>query len=249
VFEHGLHVVNRYYQCHASYRTNWKLTAGREPQRAEDRQDPERVNYLGTPRRHTYYSYSLFQAELKNVRAGATPRDATELEFDTALRLTSARGANTAVVRNYQRPQYSGPQKVVQRDQIENLELEPQLRRSGNVIPGSTRGFDEIQCHDCGRWRRVDEATLKQFQNRTWWCDRYEERRTNLLDTTPHLLTALESWLPQVHAQQELQGTERDEKKLQVADADEFLFRRGYDGVVLPLHERAWHELLSDLCV
>ena len=27
-FEHGLYVVNRYYQCNASYRTNWNLKAG-----------------------------------------------------------------------------------------------------------------------------------------------------------------------------------------------------------------------------
>ena len=51
-FEHGLHVVNRYYQCNASYRTNWNLEVGRGPQCAADRHNPERVNYLGTPRRH-----------------------------------------------------------------------------------------------------------------------------------------------------------------------------------------------------
>ena len=50
-----------------------------------------------------------------------------------------------------------------------------------------------------------------------------------------------------MYAQQPFQDTDDDEHKLQVADADEFLFRRGYDGVVLPLHERAWHGLLSDL--
>ena len=155
------------------------------------------------------------------------------MEFDIALRLTSARGANTAVVRNYQRPPYSGPQNVVPRDHLDILELEPRLRRSGNIMPGRTRGFDEIQCYNCGKWRRVDEATLKQFQNRTWWCDRYEERRINLLNACPHLLAALESWLPQVYAQQQLQDTDHDEHKLQVADADEFLSRRGYEGVAL----------------
>ena len=62
------------------------------------------------------------------------------------------------------------------------------------------------------------------------------------------ILAAFESWLPQVYAQQQLQDTDHDEHKLQVADADEFVFRRGYDGVVVPLHVRAWHELVSDLC-
>jgi len=165
-FERGLHVVNRYYQCHASYRTNWPLSAGKGPQGASDRHDPERVNYIGTPRRHKYYSFSIFHVELGNLRVGATPHNATELEFDMALRLTSARGANTAVVRNYQRPPFSGPQSIVQRDQIDILELEPRIRRSGVINPGGTRGFDEVQCHICDKWRRVDEETLRLFQNR-----------------------------------------------------------------------------------
>ena len=165
-----------------------------------------------------------------------------------ALRLTSARGANTAVVRNYQRPPFSGPQSIVQRDRIEILELEPRIRRSGVINPGGTRGFDEVQCHICDKWRRVDEETLRLFQNRIWWCDRYEHRRQALLISAPHLIGAMEAWLPQVHAQQTHSDAAMEQRYLHLADAEDFLQRRGFNGIVWPEHARAWYELLEALC-
>ena len=128
-----------------AYVHNWELQRDKGPQSVADRHNVERLNYLGHPRRFIYYSGIFFAPELQTVRMGATIEDVTEGEFMEALKRTSARAANHAVVRNYL-VAHSGPQCFIKRFDQALMALEPRAPHTAAVRP---KAFEWIECSRC----------------------------------------------------------------------------------------------------
>ena len=53
--------ANEYYRMHPDYRCNSNLEPHRGPQSREDRQDSQKMNYTGQPRKFKFYSGFIFQ--------------------------------------------------------------------------------------------------------------------------------------------------------------------------------------------
>ena len=175
-FEDALYSIDRYFKMHPSYPTQWGLQAKRGPQSAADRDNEALVNYLGAPKRHYYYSWTLFQQEMWALRQDATLDTLTEVEFQDLLRRTSHDASNHSVSKNYGTP-FSGPQCFTQRHDEALMQMEPGPRPATQLTGPSSSQFQWLQCDACDQQRRVDDATFRLFHNDTWNSDAFARRR------------------------------------------------------------------------
>ena len=246
-FEHALHSIDRYFKMNESQQTAWGLLPRRGPQSSAERHDPTKLNYLGAPRRYQYFSRLIFDRELQAIRDAASLDDVTEEEFQMALHRTAAVAVNHQVTRSYGTP-FAGPQSLFQRHDAALMQMEPGPRAGGHA--GSTPEFLWLQCDACDRQRRVDQATFDLFHNATWNADAKARRRQDLLEAHPTLERRLRTWLVDRHgAQQEDDDGTAQEGPVSIDDALAYLERCDLRSGVVDDHERAWVELLEQLCV
>ena len=149
---------------------SWQLDSHRGPQSIEDRNDLERLNYLGTPKRYMWYSATIFKQELTAWRLAVgqpdiVVTDFSEADFVELLQRTSARGANHAIVRNYV-TKFSGPQSWVQRSDAVIMSVDARVK--GRSMSYQPKEFELLWCNECKRWRRVDLDTGRLFSNWHW---------------------------------------------------------------------------------
>ena len=190
-FDRALWNIHRYFAMHPAYVHNWELQRDKGPQSVADRHNVERLNYLGHPRRFIYYSGHFFSHRSCRQFAGATIEDVTEGEFMEALKRTSARAANHAVVRNYL-VAHSGPQCFIQRFDQALMALEPRAPHTAAVRP---KAFEWIECSRCKKTATGGCGDMERlFANRTWLRETDALERRRLHSDYPRLSGLLTEW-------------------------------------------------------
>ena len=166
--------IDRFSKMHETLIGQWCLKKHAGPQSVADRQTPELVDYLGSPRRYTWYSATIFRQELAKWPNGDVAADLAEADFVELLQRTSSRAANHGWVRNYLTAS-SGPQSWVQRVDAAVMDIEPLVE--GRRVEYRPKDFEWLECGECRRWRRVDLSTARVFSNWLWRQHEREERR------------------------------------------------------------------------
>ena len=71
-FIDGLNVVHKHFKSRVSQRVAWNIEAQKGPLTLEDRSDPEKLNYLGTPFVYKYYDQVVFPRTARYRRVAVT---------------------------------------------------------------------------------------------------------------------------------------------------------------------------------
>ena len=96
-FKRALYNINMFCVLHKAVALSWQLEPYKGPQSIDDRNDPERLNYLRTPTRYMWYLATIFKQELTAWaralgRPSVTATELSEADFVELLRRTSACG-------------------------------------------------------------------------------------------------------------------------------------------------------------
>ena len=195
-FLRGLETVSTYFTKHAPLRQNLQLHPFAGPQVLADRgSDKEQV--LGNLKLFPYYDRALFVAELQGLSAHTTVATACERDFMQALRATSNRMRNWAMLRGLDGVSFQGPQSYAHKDHLDRLNfsvtevLAPKQSGSGSCVPSGSsalaRPLHTLKCDKCGKLRRVDNATFLLYHPSTWEQDALQSATTDLLLLAPSL--------------------------------------------------------------
>ena len=191
--------VNEYYVKHATQRDKDGVEELKGPESYEHKENSQRMRYCGsTLHRYPYYSQSVCLAYLQAYAGRVIGiEEATERQLMDALQSTSDRMKNCHVIRGT--AVYMGPQCISHNKDESRVTFTPH-RQSGSgqhMGVGTDRVLDMLQCSRCGKWRRVDLATVTQFSNEAWCKDQLHADEQTLLRDCPWIEEKFQAWLPQ----------------------------------------------------
>ena len=187
----GLANINDYFTKHPAARQTLRLEPFLGPQTLADRHSLQE-SYLGHLQIFQYYDRAVFVAQLKSVAATLTIATASESQFMLALRQTSERMRNWAMLRGVPAIAYRGPQSFIHRDALDRLNflvsdvLSPKDSRASCSVPDDPhnlmRPLHLLQCDACGKQRRVDLATFAVFSAVTWEAEALSTASAEILN-------------------------------------------------------------------
>ena len=195
-FIDGLHSVHTHFRKHPASRVSWNLQRHMGPQTLDDKNDEDKLNYVGSPLVHKFYDRGIFIEELRGLDNTLFPETASERQFEEALRRTyfiiMSAWSTRAITSEYQGPQQYAHRFCIQRI---NFSLDETFIHRQGIDDKNYVTW--LKCDSCEKWRRVDMQTLHTYSNDTFHGGARKRRCSDLQAKVPSFIPFLSMFLRQ----------------------------------------------------